>query len=329
MSSTLSFFAVLKEDDDEQARSVRRIPVTQSLQRELSEEFEAQRAHFPFPKPAEKDPRPHPNPKRVPFDPGYTPSDDELPYIESYTPPEAFRHALEAPLDVQELETDRETLEQIAGIFTGQSSPRPWLVAQAFDRRRLLSSEGFTLIHRRKEFKRLVDPGLTLDTKVAVRWENRRLEFTSFSVAHRILDLSAYFEEATDVQLTAMAEHEHVLIENVPAFVDQADSWTRRKVSLIAHSGILEVLTPRQIAKAAKPYKVQIPIRRIGGHDRIAFPTEKRALKTVLRFLDEDYFTSELLRIQYYTNSKRRLRATPAGAVLDALKARLPVTAGA
>jgi hypothetical protein len=50
-----------------------------------------------------------------------------------------------------------------------------------------------------------------------------------------------------------------------------------------------------------------IPIEYVvqDGGERIKVPSDRKSLKTLLRFLDEDYYKSPLSKTNYLTNSKR------------------------
>jgi predicted FMN-binding regulatory protein PaiB len=121
--------------------------------------------------------------------------------------------------------------------------------------------------------------------------------------------MMAYFAEATDQQVRDLATHHAVHVKDVDTFVRDADTWTRKKIALIERSEILDTQRPRQVAKVASEYGLQLTIAKIEGKDKISIPEEKKEMKAVLQFLDEDYFTSSLTHTQFVTNSKRKLTA--------------------
>ncbi|HVR40103.1 MAG TPA: Kiwa anti-phage protein KwaB-like domain-containing protein [Thermoanaerobaculia bacterium] len=180
-----------------------------------------------------------------------------------------------------------------------------------FDRRRLLSPTSFSLLHEHGTFVRLHEPGLILDWQLAAVIDGQRLVFHSFNIVRRLFNMMPYFAEATDQQVRDLATHHAVHVENVDTFVQDADTWTRKKIALIERSDILNTQKPRQVAKVAAEYGLQVEIAKIGGKDKISIPPEKKEMKAVLQFLDEDYFTSSLTHTQFVTNSKRKLTVKP------------------
>jgi len=289
----LPFFALLGTADEPR---VALIVLSQQVQRDLTQLFADQRAAFLA------------DAKLVAWDPGYEPSADEDLFIEPFEPPAAITSALANPAGQERLSFDVEVLKEIRGIVTGVwTSKERWISAQVFDRRRLLSPASFSLLHEEGTFVRLHEPGLTLDAQLAAAIDDKRLIFHSFNVVRRLFNMMAYFAEATDQQVRDLAMHPAVHVQNVDAFVQDADTWTRKKIALIERSGILNAQKPRQVAKVAGEYGLQLTIAKIDGKDRSSIPPEKKDMKAVLQFLDEDYFTSSLTHTQFVTNSKRKL----------------------
>jgi hypothetical protein len=67
----------------------------------------------------------------------------------------------------------------------------------------------------------------------------------------------------------------------------------------------LQRVAPRKIAKEARGYGLTIQVRTTGGSERIVIPADKKGVKTLLRFLEENYYTSALSGSRFVANSKR------------------------
>jgi hypothetical protein len=65
---------------------------------------------------------------------------------------------------------------------------------------------------------------------------------------------------------------------------------------------------PRIAANKAKAFGVTIEVKRPDGADKIHLPSEKKALKSVVKFLNEEYFHGELTEELCETNSLRRFK---------------------
>jgi hypothetical protein len=295
MSAKTNLFFVLLDDITAPRTALLRL--AQDVQKELTELFASQRAAFR-----------EPEGELVEYDGRYAPDAGEMLFVQPFALPDVIKAALTNPIGQDPLPFDEEALVRIRAIFTGVwSDTEKWAALQAFDRRRLISTRGFSLIHAAGTFVRLHEPGITIDTKLTAVVEDDRLIFRSFDAARRLFDLTEYFREATADDLQKLAAHPRIHIDDPAAFYEAADTWTRKKVALVAGSNVLNKCTPRQVALTAKKYGVTLPIRRIGGKDKVVFPAAKKEIKEVLRFLDEDYFTSVLTSTRFVTNSKRKV----------------------
>ncbi|EAU3184231.1 DUF4868 domain-containing protein, partial [Salmonella enterica] len=58
--------------------------------------------------------------------------------------------------------------------------------------------------------------------------------------------------------------------------------------------------------KAAKKINFPLQTNLVSGVEKIVMPQEKKAIKALLDFLDEDIFTSEITQTIYKSNSKRK-----------------------
>lgn len=286
-----NFFAVMMEDP-----AIRRIAVTEPLQRELTMLFEHQ-LHDLIPADVEL----------VKFDPGYTASDGEVLYIPEFEPSAEVWEAVANPLACAPLKLDVAEVEGIRAILTGGAGRNKWISAQVFDRRRVLSRTSFSIILANETFRRLTEPGLVLDSSLAAHLGDKRLYFKSYQVAKRVFDLSDYYREATDKDLKRFAKMDGVVPANGEAFQKAADTWVRHKIASIMDSKVLRTAKPGAIARAAKGFGLTINVRRVNGAEALVLPTEKAELKSLLRFLDEDYYSSPLTSNKFISNSKRRL----------------------
>jgi hypothetical protein len=59
------------------------------------------------------------------------------------------------------------------------------------------------------------------------------------------------------------------------------------------------------IKAVAIEFNIALELVQDAGAEMIKLPATKAELKTLLRFLDEDYYKSPLSKVQYLTNSKR------------------------
>lgn len=291
MTKPYSFFAVVRVDGDHE---MRRLDVESALQRELTATFVSQADEL-------LDPRL----EQVPFDGRYRPDESELFFIPTFPIPAHLTRALRTPLAVPPLTKASDALldRTTALVAVLQGHPTASIVAQSFDRQRLIGRKT-TLLLSGDTFNRLDAVGLTIGDRAAAVIRNGILYFQSYSHAKRVVDLTSFYEEATDADLAAFRDHPHLACEDTAAFDAHGDSWIRRKVASITAGGLLEALPAKTLAAAARRYNVPVTVR----NNRLVLPAEKKALKDLLRVLDEDLYTGDLSRRRFLANSKRTVQ---------------------
>lgn len=155
----------------------------------------------------------------------------------------------------------------------------------------------------------MTDPGLTLDTKLVAVFRNGTLYFRSFKAINPIVDISPYFAEATDLEISQVLEHSRLVVDDMQSVLKLTDSWMRRRYSAVLASGILDSVTPRKIANKAGRFGITLSTRRVNNSDALVFPNNKKEIKSLLTFLNEGFFEGELTGALYQTNSQRCLPA--------------------
>jgi len=193
-------------------------------------------------------------------------------------------------------------LESIKAIFSGYAKNNiVKVLIQAFDRKRIISTKGFSIFHSGSTFTKFDGSGLTLDNKLTAILDGNILKFGMFHYVRQFFDMSGYYKEATNQDVEDFCHHLALTVENESEFLKIADSWIRRKIGLIQQSGILEKYSPTQIAEVAKLFHIDLNI----SNQKIVLPIVRQDLKRVLRFLDEDYYEAPLTTTKYLSNSKR------------------------
>lgn len=247
--------------------------------------------------------------EEVEFDGKYKPDDGEMLVISEFDDLDNLAHAIGAPIDVPIADPGNFSFDSIRALFFGkvEADNSVSVYLQNFDRRRVISDTGFSIFHAQGIYKKIEGTGLTLDTKVAAKLNGSKLKFFSFFHVRQIFDMTSYYQEATDADIREFAKLNQVTVRNLDGLIAVSDSWVRRKLWLIRESRILERVPPNDIRAIAAEFNIPVEYVQVDGEDRINMPEEKKALKTLLRFLDEDYYKSPLSKTNFVTNSKRAL----------------------
>lgn len=248
----------------------------------------------------------------IPFDGKYKPDSGEVLVIDGFDDINGLQAAIEDPMAIPEVLPSPQFFDQVCALFSGRVEPdgTKTVLLQNFDRRRVLSTSGLSIFHSANVFKRIEGMGLTIDWKLAAILSDTRLKFNSFHNARQIFDLSDHYIEATDADLKAFAAMAEVKA-NEAILLDVADTWIRRKLALVQQSQILTKVPLPVIQAAAAGFGITINFSIIDGtgQTQLVLPEKKSELKTLLRFLDEDYYESPLSKTHFITNSKRAAKA--------------------
>jgi hypothetical protein len=69
----------------------------------------------------------------------------------------------------------------------------------------------------------------------------------------------------------------------------------------------MTLVKPRKISTEAKKFGLTVNVKKKDGKDAVVFPSAKKELKELLRFLEHRYYQSPLTGDKYLANSKRRI----------------------
>lgn len=286
MTTMLNLFALMKND------SIKRIVTNSDLQKEISTFFTNLKNSF------------YQSQDEILFDGRYKVDTNEIFVIPDFPIPNTIQNALINPLtiDILNLKTDKEAIK---GIFTGVwNETNKHISFQTFDIRKILSQK-LTLINSRDTFTKLEDPGLTIDNSIQALIHENKMLFYSYHSANKLFDLSDYYKEATNEDLEKFAESNILNFEDNQWFIQNADSIVRKKVALLQKNSILENTSIKDVKKIAKTLDIPLDIN---DKNQICIPKDKKKLKEIIRFLDEDYFIAPLTQRKCMTNSKMYLK---------------------
>lgn len=294
-NNTSNLFALV---DDEDA-PIRRIPLTAALNIELAQLFAEQQAALL----GDRQP--------IAFTGSYNVDEGEIFTIADYPLPPAIGQAIGNPLTCPVLNLNTET-HRIKALFSGTwTAANKTVNFQVFDAGKLLK-RGFTLIGSGDTYKKLEEPGLMLQDKLTTHFHNGTLHFSSYHNTKRFLDLADYYREATDTDLDDFAATDLFAFEDEASFKEQADSIIRKKIALLQKNEVLKDLTVTDIQTVANNFNAELPEEHhitiiVNDDGRLVIPEDKKELKELIRFLDEDYVTAPLTKRKCLTNSKQYL----------------------
>jgi len=293
MTAQQSFFALIK--DDSGSCQIKRIRVNQSLQTELIQIFEDQRVLFEQGVDTEVD-----------FNGDWKPDLNEVLTIDDIEESVLMKDAINANASsFTDVVISNFKNEPIKAIFTGlTTNGQTKVLVQKFSSRQALSLSQLPLIKMQtgNTFVKTTDDIFTIDNKLVAIIEDNKTKFKSFHNARMVFDLSGFYKEATDEDLTRMAQHASLEIADLISFIEEADTQVRKMAHAIESSAVLDNYTVAEISAAAANFP---DISIVVNNGKITLPSDKKELKEVLHFLLEDIYKGPLSGSDYLTNSKR------------------------
>jgi hypothetical protein len=243
----------------------------------------------------------------IPFDGKYKPDPGEVLTISGFDDIDGLTEAIANPLSIPEVSPTPEAFGRIKALFTGHAdqSGIVTVIIQHFDKKRVISTNGLSIFHAVNVYKKIEGIGLTVDSKLTAILQDGTLKFHSFHLLRQIFDVSEYYKEATDGDIYQFAGMACVAVKDSANIISISDTWVRRKLWLISQSQILEKVPVSDIKAVAAEFNIELKTEMKDGAEKLVIPEEKKQLKTILRFLDEDYYKSPLLANYYLANSKR------------------------
>ncbi|MDC7871343.1 hypothetical protein TH60_17780 [Pantoea ananatis] len=287
----MPLFAVMKKTS---AVRIYRIETDQKTDKKITATFKQQLTDF------END-----YPKILPFAAGYNPDSDECSIINNFIEAAPLLDAVKRSTAIPKWD-DSIGLDDVAALFMAPDYPtkKDKIAIQIFSKKQILKSSKYLWLNK-NVFSMSELLGFNIDDKLVALVENQSLKFRSFTSLRSIFDMNQYFALATKQDIDDFTKH---VSFDVPQGFDMnlvADNVIRKKVALINKSKILDTQPVDKIETAASNLNFPLVTSGVGKLKKIVMPTDKKLIKELLDFLDEDYFNSELTQVRYRSNSKR------------------------
>ena len=246
--------------------------------------------------------------ERIVFDGSYKPNEDEFLAIENFRIIDEIKDAIRDPLGTTSYQKQEGVFPEIRAVFVGErtedeNSERFNIAFQRFRKEQYISTRWYNLFFSNDTFFRQGSFGISISDSIDCFYTNGELQFVSFFFARQVFDLGEYYRSATDGEVTAFASNANLEIEDTDAFGRMADTGIRRKIAMINDSRVLDEYAASDIAQRAAEVGVSI----ITNGNRIVLPNDKKQIKVILGFLDEEAYKGPFSQNTYLANSKRQI----------------------
>ena len=291
MLENFQLLAIVKQNSQTQ---LLRIPLHQALQDNLATDWHIQYDTFLE------------GTDEIRFDPGYTPANQEIFFLTGFNLPDWLenQNSLTVP-NLGSIGRDDTLFDSVKGIvaFARNQNGEELVLFQRFTRTQLIQPGRF-LFMQRGTYTGVDRPALMLNRKLSAIYQpdERRLLFDSYRNVNTFLPLDDFYKEASEQDIREILNHERLAPENLDEIATNPDQWTRKRFALLRHSGVLDTFSTDEILTRSEGYDIQIQI----VEDRLVFPADKRRVKRLLQFLNEELFRGAITDTLYETNSKKK-----------------------
>lgn len=238
----------------------------------------------------------------ISFDGNYIPNADETLCINNYALDEMIKDAVETPAGIDSFVPDETNSDKIKAIFVGEICNGKMVIAfQKFKREQYISVKGINLFFDRETFVQEKRFGISISDEIDCIYEDGKLLFKSFFMAKQVFSLMEYYREATYGEVVRFTQIKELALDSPEAFIGQADSRVRKKIASIMDSKVLERFSARDIQRIGKQTGINVMIR----DKKVVIPADKKQMKIILGFLDEEVYKGSFSNATYITNSKR------------------------
>lgn len=247
--------------------------------------------------------------EKVIFDGSYKPLEDEYLAIRNFQMQAEIKEAVQNPMGVAGYQLD-ETISDTKAVFVGEMMEKNGkkevrIAFQMFRNDQYITTKRINLFFENNTFVREKRFGIGISKKIDCFFDNEELMFDSYHFTRQIFDLSDYYRSATDQEVSRFVKNDKLFFEKAETFQSATDTWVRRKIALINDSGVLERYKPEKIKTLAKASGIKI----FTQDNQIIIPSDKKQMKVILSFLDEEAYKGPFSNDTYLTNSKRKVTA--------------------
>lgn len=245
----------------------------------------------------------------VDFDGNYKPNENECLKIENYQLSDDIKDAIRNPLSIHSFDRNEFDDVEIKFIFIGEKEDAEGkevfkISFQKLRKENIVSQYKVNLVFDKNMFYHQKCFGFSVTDDINCFYNGKDLLFTSYYFARQIFDLSTYYRSATNSEVKEFTKCNVLEFEDSEDFVNQANTWIRRKIAAINDSGILKQFSAKNLQDIARDTGIELNI----NNDKIVFPQSKRDIRLVLGFLDEEAYKGPFTKSTFLAGSKRPVK---------------------
>ena len=241
---------------------------------------------------------------QAPFHPYYN-NDEDIPYIEAFELPQEIIDAIHDSSHVIDFSPEKGGHFRIKSIFIGEGDGDLSRIAFQRIRNNQVVTRHFHIFTSRDTLELSRRPFFTISERADCVFDSGRLLFNKFWSAKQVFSLADYYRVATQEDVENFINNDMFIFDDQDTQIALMDQHMRKKIASIIDSDVLVNKSANDIQGIAQDYGINVNINHHNGVQKIILPDERKDLKTLIKFLDEDLFRGPLSGTNFESNSKR------------------------
>lgn len=274
-STPCNFFAILKDD------TIKKINLLQSITENIKNVFISNASSIMTTET-----------EQILFDGNFKIDGDEVLYVEMNLP----ENLIEANTNAIGLEVLDINKDDIKTLFWIEDNVYYF---QNFDKRKLLQNKN-VIFYSGTTYHKLKEDALIVENMVNAIFTDGKFYFKSYANANKIISLKDFFEEASNETIEEFATNP-IFTLDIDWLKENSDTAIRKHITLIQKSQVLISASSKNIKSAAKKFNLEIEME----NGKLKLPSDKKVYKSILNFLNEQYYFGLISGKKFLTNSKR------------------------
>jgi hypothetical protein len=246
------------------------------------------------------------------FEAGYGPEENEIFRVRLFDLPEQFSECVRNPHHCDHITRDElvpGAIKAVVGAEADEGGEVALAIYKRIDSSKLIDRTKMAFVmHERDTLNVHDDKVFVIPDRVDAVYKDGDLYFFSHYTTKQFLPVGDLFREATDADIGNLLAEGTLVTDDQDNFQELLDSWSRRRIAMIMDRPIWNYVPVPNIKRQAQDFGITIETRDDDGRHVIVLPDERKALKDVLRVLNEDLMESQLSHNRWQISSKKRIQ---------------------
>jgi hypothetical protein len=246
------------------------------------------------------------------FEAGYGPEEDEVFLVSPFDLPAQFVECVKNPHHCDHIKREElvpGAIKAVVGAEADEDGDVAKAIYKRIDGSKIIDRSKMAFVmHEENTLNVSNHKVFVVPDRVDAVYEGGDLYFFSHYTTKQFLPIDELFREATNSDVNSLLAEGTLVTDDHNNLQKILDSWSRRRIAMIMERPIWHYVQVPSIRQQATEFGISIDTRTTkDGREVIVLPDERKALKELLRVLNEDLLESQLSHNRWRVNSKKRV----------------------